>query len=428
MFEGLIFLAVNLAASYLLIKNYGIAGAAVGSAFSGIISSMYIFYTSNKFFKTRQLNIIKSTIIKPFVISLLSAVIFFILYNSLKNIIDLETRVNAIISVISAGLLYMISYFVILLNSGYFNKRDFKFFMKFLAKLPGINIIVERERKKLAEIDILKNSYKNELVSICIITFNRLEMIKKNIQSLMPTLKNINFELLIWDNHSTDGTIEYLKSIEKKINVTIIFSENNIGTTARGELFEMAKGEFIIGMDDDVWNFPEGWLLQFIAGYKTIPNAGFIATDVVNDELTTGARLHEDHYIEEKFSGSKVVFQSGPPGGWCFMVSKRVYLDTGKFYFPKNRIFFGDDGDYSVRVLNKGYRIGIIKGLKVYHATGLHHNEKYKETFDNKMKDLNNDIPYTHKISMILKKLITLKRYRYRFLEQIDRLILADEN
>jgi O-antigen/teichoic acid export membrane protein/GT2 family glycosyltransferase len=428
MFEGLIFLGVNLVLSYFLIKNYGITGAAVGNAVSAVIASSFIFATSNNFFKTNPLKVILETILKPVVISLLSAVICFMFYIGSKNVLGFDSRVNMIISVVTAGIIFTVMYFVLLLNSRYFNKRDFKFFMKFLAKVPPVNIIVDKERKKLAAIDISKNTYKGELVSICIITYNRLAMIQKNIASLLPTLKNVNYELIIWDNNSTDGTGSYLKSIEGDINGKIVICEKNIGTTARGKLFEMANGEYIIGMDDDVWDFSNGWIEQFVAAYKTIPNAGFIATDVVQDSTTTGAKLADEHYVEEKFSGSKLIFQSGPAGGWCFMVSRKVYTDTGKFYFPKDRIFFGDDGDYSLRVLNKGYRIGIIKGLKVYHATGMEHNIEYKDTFNKKMEDLDNKTPLTHKLGNIIKKLITFRRYKNRLLEQIDRLILADEN
>lgn len=429
MFEGLIFLGVNLILSYILIKSYGITGAAIGNAFSAIIASFYIFLTSNNFFKTSPYKVIAETILKPVLISLFSVAVCFLLYYITQNILNFEPRFNMIISVITAGILFMALYFILLLNSTYFSKRDFKFFMKFLAKIPPVNIIVDNERKKLAALDIDKNSYEGELISICIITYNRLEMIRKNLSSLLPTLKNVNYELIIWDNHSTDGTGEYLKSIKGDIMGKIIISEKNIGTTARGKLFEMAKGEYIIGMDDDVWDFPESWVQKLTSSYKTIPNAGFISADVVQDAITTGGKFHDDHYIEEKFSGSKVTFQSGPAGGWCFMISRKVYNEIGEFYFPPNRIFFGDDGDYSSRVLHKGYRIGIVKGLKVYHATGLEHNSEYKDTFEVKMKDLeNHKIPFSHLLSGKLKKMFSYRRYKNRLLEQIDRMILADEN
>jgi GT2 family glycosyltransferase len=250
-------------------------------------------------------------------------------------------------------------------------------------------------------------------------------MLEKSLSSLLPTLKNVNYELIIWDNNSNDGTGKFLESLQKDSKNKIVFNEENIGKTARGNLFELANGEFIIGLDDDVWDFPDHWVQDFIAAYRTVPNAGFISTDVVQDSTTTGAKFSDEHYIIESFSDGKVIFESGPAGGWCFMLSRDVYNKVGKFYYPGNRIFFGDDGDYSLRTLNKGYRIGILKGLKVYHATGPEHNLEYKDVFQNKMQDLIYKTPYLHLLKNNLLKIFTIKRYINRFLEQIDRLILS---
>ena len=427
MYEGLIFLSVNLAASYILIKNYGITGAAIGNAVSAIIASSYIFFTSNRFFGTNPLKILSGNILKPVFVSLVSSVLSYFLFYLTGSIINVSSRINLAAILIAAGAFYTLIYFILLLNGSYFDRRDLGFFIRFLIKVPPFNIIAARERKKLAEISLINSAYKGELLSLCMVTYNRLPMIKKCIDSLLPTLKNVNYELLIWDNNSTDGTREFLKSLESDKNFAVHYSEKNTGTTARGKLFEIAKGEFILGMDDDIWDFPEGWAEKFIAAYKAVPHAGFISLDVIQNELTTGAKFHEDHYINEKFT-DELVFQYGPAGGWCFMVSREVYNDIGKFYFPEGRIFFGDDGDYSVRALIKGYRIGIIKDLKVYHATGKEHNEEFKETFENKMKDLENTTPLSHRLYLKWIKLITLKRYKNRLLEEIQRLILAENN
>jgi O-antigen/teichoic acid export membrane protein/GT2 family glycosyltransferase len=425
MFEGLIFLSVNLAASFILIKNYGITGAAIGSAVSSVIASSYIFVTSNKFFGTNPFRVISENIAKPVLVSLVCCIICYILWYFSASAIDITPRISSIISVIATGGIYSVLYFILLLNGSFFDKRDLGFFIKFIIKVPPFNIVASKERKKLEQIKLNKKSYRGELVSICIITHNRLSMLQKCITSLTPTLKDVNYELIIWDNNSSDGTKEYLRETEGLLKAKVIYAGENSGTTARGKMFEMAKGDFIIGMDEDVWDFPEEWIQKFISAYKSVPNAGFVSMDVVHDEHTTGGKFHEEAYINEKFRDD-LTFQFGPAGGWCFMVSRKIYNKTGKLYFPKERIFFGDDGDYSIRVLNKGYRVGIIKDLKVYHATGEKHNLAYRETFENKNKDLNSITPFSHRLYLKFQKLLTFKRYKNRFIEELDRLILAE--
>lgn len=427
MYEGLIFLGVNIAVSYILIKNYGITGAAIGNAISAIIASSYIFFTSNRFFGTNPLKIFSSNILKPAFVSAVSCAAAYIIFIVVNLLITEQTRYSMAAVLIITAVLYTGIYFILLLNGSFFDRRDLSFFIRFIMKLPLFSLIAAREKKRLAEIKNGNFEYGGELVSICLVTHNRLPMIKRCINSLLPTLKNVNYELLIWDNNSTDGTAEYIKSINTENRLKAYFNEINIGTTARGKLFDIAKGDYIIGMDDDIWDFPDKWAERFISAYKAVPHAGFISLDVVQDELTTGAKFQEDHYVNEKFR-EDLVFQFGPAGGWCFMVSRKVYSDIGKFYFPEGRIFFGDDGDYSIRALIKGYRIGIIKDLKVYHATGASHNEPFMGTFDQKMKDLETSTPLSHRLYIKWLKLVTLKRYKNRFIEEIDRLLLADEN
>ena len=61
-------------------------------------------------------------------------------------------------------------------------------------------------------------------LSIITLTYNKLKYTKKYVESLFKYTKD--FELIIVDNGSTDGTREYLQSLN---NVKLIFNDENIG-------------------------------------------------------------------------------------------------------------------------------------------------------------------------------------------------------
>ncbi|MGH2575695.1 MAG: oligosaccharide flippase family protein, partial [Ignavibacteria bacterium] len=63
MIEGLIYLSINVILSYILIKNYNVIGAAIGSTISTLIASLYILRTSNDLFKTKAFQILRQTIL-----------------------------------------------------------------------------------------------------------------------------------------------------------------------------------------------------------------------------------------------------------------------------------------------------------------------------------------------------------------------------
>lgn len=221
------------------------------------------------------------------------------------------------------------------------------------------------------------------------ITYNRIEMFKKCVASILETTNDVAREIIIWDNGSDDGTKEFIERLSEKNNFIIpVFSDRNIGVNAKSRSFEMAKGDYIVGVDDDVLSFPEKWVGKMIEAFEKSPDLGYLALDVVQNEHTLGAKYPEKEYIEKTIDDN-ITLQYGPTGGWCFMIPRYVYEKVGKLRQMKNNIFFGEDGDYSMRCSLKGYKSAILKGVKCFHATGPYYNKGYERIFDEKMKNWN---------------------------------------
>lgn len=91
--------------------------------------------------------------------------------------------------------------------------------------------------------------------SVIIPTYNRLPLLKQAIQSVLAqTMKN--YELIVVDDGSTDGTIEYLDALS---NVTVTKQANQGPAAARNAGAKVAKGDYLAFLDsDDLW-FP--WAL-----------------------------------------------------------------------------------------------------------------------------------------------------------------------
>lgn len=92
----------------------------------------------------------------------------------------------------------------------------------------------------------------NPLVSIYIPTYNRLNLLKRAVDSvLMQSYRNI--EVIVVDDGSNDGTKEYLKEISNKDSrLKFLIKEGNKGAPAsRNMAIFSAKGKYITGLDDD---------------------------------------------------------------------------------------------------------------------------------------------------------------------------------
>jgi hypothetical protein len=119
--------------------------------------------------------------------------------------------------------------------------------------------------KKLTENDILnKNTLYNIFsrkfiqnnISIVFLTYNRLEMTKKCLDSYLKCLNNNKIiEMIIFDNNSDKECIKYLKELQEKNNkIKLIFSNENLGVCGgRSILFEEAIGDIIISLDSDAY-------------------------------------------------------------------------------------------------------------------------------------------------------------------------------
>jgi GT2 family glycosyltransferase len=417
--EGLIFLGINIILSYLLIKYYGIMGAAFGNVLSVIVSSAYVFFISTKYFSKSRKDILSENYFKPFLASVVSGIIaggFYII--SQKYVHEFSGRVSGIIYMLSTGAVFMTVYALIIMNIKYLNIKDKTLIAKVLLRIIPEKFIKPEQISSSNE----AYGYKSELVSIFVVTYNRLSLLKKCILKMIPTLQELNYELIIIDNGSGDGTKEFLEEIsESNTKIKIVLNETNIGINSKSQGAELSKGEFIIGVDDDVIEFPDKWVQQMIYAYNSIPGMGYLATDVFQDETTTGAKHKEEQYVKELYDNGNIVLEVGPTGGWCFMISRDVYNKVGKLVTFKNRIFYAEDGDYVNRITNSGLKYGILSGLKVYHATGDIHNAEFQKVLNDKYEDYFKKEPLLYKLKIRTIKLFSLKRYIKKLNEYASR-------
>jgi GT2 family glycosyltransferase len=108
-------------------------------------------------------------------------------------------------------------------------------------------------------------------------TYNRLEYTKLALESVLadPTEQ---FALTIWDNASTDGTVEYLKNEVNDPRISdIIFSKENIGQTAAvNTVWGKSKADLLGKLDNDCLVTP-GWTRTLAQAHQDIENLGVIA-------------------------------------------------------------------------------------------------------------------------------------------------------
>lgn len=111
------------------------------------------------------------------------------------------------------------------------------------------------------------------LVTVYITTFNRLDLLKRSLDSVRTqTYKNI--EIIVVDDCSTDGTQEFLKEIAKgDERIKFFLKEKNGGACeSRNIAIQNARGEYITGLDDDDYFLPNR-IENFVSNLSNMKNS-----------------------------------------------------------------------------------------------------------------------------------------------------------
>jgi GT2 family glycosyltransferase len=213
--------------------------------------------------------------------------------------------------------------------------------------------------------------------SLVLVTHNRLRMLEECMSSILTQTRNVDYELIAWDNASTDGTAEFLDAIAiERPNIRVHHHHANIGVNGIAACVRLARGEYVVAIDDDVVEVPWGWLNEMIRAFEAVPRAGYMAANVIQDESTNGAKP-EAHLYRSFDYGDGVVIEYGPTGGWCTITSRTIIRRVGNFIEMPDRTFFLADGDFAQRCVRRGYRVGIVREVRVYHASGVAKSKEY---------------------------------------------------
>lgn len=210
-------------------------------------------------------------------------------------------------------------------------------------------------------------------LSIIILTWNSKDMVNKCLDSIYDTIDFEDFEIIVIDNGSKDGTQKVLKVDYPEIK--IIQNEKNRGVgPARNQGLEKAQGEYFLILDIDTVVIKNviSTLIDFM---DTHTDVGLCGPKLLyqNGELQYSCRkfptvitkflrriplgisrklLEDEEYHNWDHNSIKEVDHVI---GACSLIRKKAFEEIG--YFDE-RIFYGpEDADYCLRLWKSGWKV-----------------------------------------------------------------------
>ncbi len=100
---------------------------------------------------------------------------------------------------------------------------------------------------------INKDTFKLSIIIPCYNEKNTIDIIVKKVIKSLTNYKFLNYEIIIVDDHSKDGTIEVIKSFQDEEKISAYFHESNLGKGAAIQTaLKNVTGDIIIIQDADL--------------------------------------------------------------------------------------------------------------------------------------------------------------------------------
>lgn len=215
---------------------------------------------------------------------------------------------------------------------------------------------------------------KNGVTSIIILSYNTLIMLQMCIESIRGFTQGNTYELIVVDNASSDGSVEWLK---EQSDIKCIFNKENKGfPIGCNQGMEIATGSEILLLNSDVIVTPR-WLEQLkIALYSNEKNGAVscLTNKCSNLQQISVPYNTKDIDIDglvkfaEQFnhSDSSKWLPYYTLVGFCMLFRTSLYKEIGgldEIFTPGN---FEDD-DYSIRIRMSGYKLLLCQDTFIHH-------------------------------------------------------------
>ncbi|MCE5329229.1 glycosyltransferase family 2 protein [bacterium] len=253
-----------------------------------------------------------------------------------------------------------------------------------------------KENTRVFPADKINNNAK--IVSIIIVSFNSRKFLKNCIDSIIkfpPDLSGNEFEIIVIDNNSSDGSPELVEKNYLKYDfVKLIKNDSNKGFSYANNIAikgSNSKYFLLLNSDTEVYENSINGLVEFFEdSYKKGLNIGIAGPKIINSDgsiqlscrrfpsflnaavYTILASIKPDNRFSRKYkladADRNMPFEVDWVSGSAMMIASESLKITG--IFDENYFMYVEDVDLCYRMWRKGFKVYYYPLVKVLHHVG----------------------------------------------------------
>lgn len=213
--------------------------------------------------------------------------------------------------------------------------------------------------------------------SIIIPLYNRPQEIDELLNTLTQQTYT-QFEVLVIEDGSGNDAKAIVQKYEQLLDVKYFFKPNEGQGFARNYGFERAKGDYFVIFDSDCL-IPEDYL-EIVKNYLFEHHLDAYGGPDAAHQSFTPVQKAISYAMTSPFTtggirGNKKHIGQFHPRSFNMGVSREVYEKVGGFILTR----LGEDIEYSIRIHENGFKIGLIPAAKVFHKRRTSFSQFYKQ-------------------------------------------------
>ena len=221
-------------------------------------------------------------------------------------------------------------------------------------------------------------------ISIIIVNWNTRDLLGNCLESIGKTVNTINYEIIVVDNASRDGSVAMLREMYPHVNV-IQNTENRGFGAANNQAMRIMTGRYALLLNTDTI-VTENAVHELFSFMESHPEAAMACGQLLNADgskqnsiasfpslltLLTNVPLMEylfpHRYPSKRYNYEEPIeIDSGI--GACLIVRKKAIDEIGMF--DERYFFFFEETDWAYQMRFAGWKIFYIQNVFIYHFQG----------------------------------------------------------